>query len=80
MLVNSGCSISSIDSMFVWVNRVPIKSSPNPRTVLNADGSINGIVKNLAEVHLWVVDHKGVAHNKAIDLQVINLGGKHDIL
>ena len=79
MLVDSGCTISSINATFARTHKLPTRPITKPRRVLNADGSINGYVKKVVDVDLRIVDSEGLAHNKTIELQVINLGDSHDI-
>lgn len=78
-LFDSGCTRTSIDKMFVRMNKIPTRPSKNPIAVRNADGSINGWVKDYVDAELEVRDSEGNVHLEQIELQVVNLGGKHNM-
>jgi len=78
-LLNSGCTRSSIDVGFARRNKLPTIDSLRAIPVRNADGSINGYVKKYVETKLEFTDSTGTLHSETIRMQVINLGGKHDI-
>ena len=78
-LLDSGCTRSSIDVGFVRRNKLPTIDSLRAIPVRNADGSINGYVKKYVETKLEFTDSTGTLHSETIRMQVINLGGKHDI-
>jgi hypothetical protein len=78
-LVDSGCTKTSIDSTFARTHKIPLKPAQFPVKVFNADGSINGYVKNHASLEMEIEDSDGAIHTETIDAQVVNLGGNHDI-
>lgn len=49
------------------------------RPVYNADGTLNGYVKEVAVLEMEIRDTDGNPHRELLDLPVVNLGGKHDL-
>ncbi|KZV89739.1 hypothetical protein EXIGLDRAFT_597567, partial [Exidia glandulosa HHB12029] len=47
--------------------------------VYNADGSLNGHIKEYVELRIIIRDSAGNEHAERCDLPVANLAGKHDI-
>ena len=78
-LIDSGCTISSIDKGFVRSQKLITRPIGREITVRNADGSINGVVKDVVTVDIEITDNDGTKHSETIDLQVVNLGGKHNV-
>ena len=78
-LLDSGCSKSSIDKFFVRKNKLKTRTIAKGIPVYNADGSINGHVNEYVDTTLETTDSEGTTHREKISLQVVNLGGKHDI-
>ena len=78
LLVDSGCTRSSIDKDFVKSQGLTTKPAPVRRTVRNADYTINGYIDEYVDVYLEFKDGDGNTHEESIELQVVNLGG-HDI-
>lgn len=78
-LLDCGCNKTSIDLQYVRQQKLTTKPLPEPTIVRNADFSINGYVKEYVELEMEFTDHEGSLHREVIELQVVNLGGKHDI-
>src|SRR3954464_11434242 len=78
-LLDSGCTISSIDASFVRINGLTTKPAAVVTPVYNADMTINGYIKEYVELEIEVKDADGSTHRERFDFQVVNLGGKHDI-
>jgi len=78
-LIDSGCTQSSVDIGFVRRYKLATRDVSRAVPVHNADGSLNGYVKEHVEIPMEIIDSEGTVHRETIDLQVINLGGKHDI-
>jgi len=60
-------------------HHIPTIDAQHTITVKNADGSINGYVKKYVEIEMDLMDDDDTWHIETIRLQVINLGGKHDV-
>jgi len=78
-LVDSGCMMSSIDAAYVRRMKLSTKPAATPTPVFNADRTINGYVKEYVDIEMEHIDSEGNAHREVIELQVVNLGGKHNI-
>ena len=79
VLLDSGCKRSTIDTWFVKKNNITTKMIDKPYKVYNADLSLNGWVKHYVSLEMTVTGKDGVAHRELIDLQVANLGSRHNI-
>ena len=78
-LLDTGCTKSSIDIHFVRQNKIVTKEYAKAIPVRNADQSINSWVKEYVEVKLLFVDSENTEHRETIELQVLRLGGGHNI-
>lgn len=78
-LLDSGCSKTSVDHDFVRRNRLTTQPAKIVRPIYNADGSLNGHIKEYVELVLTIRDSDGHEHQERRDFPVVNLAGKHDI-
>ena len=78
-LLDCGCTKTSIDSGFVRRNKLLTRPVTDHRPVYNADGTLNGYVKEYVLLEVEIRDADGTAHRELMDLPVVNLGGKHEI-
>ena len=78
-LLDRGCTKTSIDLSFVRRKGLKTRAAKEAVPVRNADGSLNGYVKEYVELEVEVADAHGRVHRELLDFQVVNLGGKHDI-
>ena len=79
VLLDSGCKRSTIDTWFVKKNNITTKMIDKPYKVYNADLSLNGWVKHYVSLEMTVTGKDGITHRELIDLQVANLGSRHNI-
>ena len=78
-LIDSGCSQTSIDHSFVKKHRLTTVPSAVVVPIYNADGSLNGHIKEYVILVLVIRDAAGREHRERRDLPIANLAGKHDI-
>lgn len=78
-LLDSGCTKTSIDASFVRRKRLLTRPTMEKRPVYNADGTLNGHIKEVAYLELEVRDADGALHRELYEFPVVNLGGKHDV-
>ncbi len=76
-LVDSGCTSSAINRMFVEQHNIPTHAMATPIPVYNADGTKNsgGSITKYTKIHLTIGDH-----SEQIDLAVTELGNKQIFL
>ena len=77
-LVDSGCTASCVDRGFVQAKGLNTKPLAFPHQAWNADGTLNGTIKDYVTLEIEIVDSAGDPHRELIDLPVVNLG-KHEI-
>ena len=78
-LIDSGCSQTSIDHSFVKKHRLTTVPSAVVVPIYNADGSLNGHIKEYVILVLVIRDAAGREHRERRDFPVVNLAGKHGI-
>jgi transposase InsO family protein len=78
-LLDSGCTRSAIDVNYVKQNQIPTTALEKPHKVLNADGSLNGYVTDFVQLEMFLVGKDGFHHREEICLQVVKLGGRHNV-
>lgn len=78
-LLDSGCSKTSIDYDYVRKHQLTTQPSEVIIPIYNADGSLNGHIKEYVELLATIRDSSGREHREKRDLPVANLAGKHDI-
>ncbi|KZV78528.1 hypothetical protein EXIGLDRAFT_569223, partial [Exidia glandulosa HHB12029] len=72
-LLDCGCTKTSIDASFA--RRMGFVTQPVqfPRPVYNADGSLNGHVKEVVPLEMEIRDADGALHRERLDFPVVNL-------
>lgn len=78
-LLDSGCSRTSIDHEYVQKHHLTTHPTEIIIPILNADGSLNGHIKEYVELFVTTRDSLGQLHREKRALPVANLAGKHDI-
>lgn len=78
-LLDSGCTTSSIDPDFVKRKQLTTQPAAINRAVYNADGSVNGFIKEYVKLLVVIRDAAGAVHSEKRDFPGANLGGKQDM-
>ncbi|EJD38861.1 hypothetical protein AURDEDRAFT_172013 [Auricularia subglabra TFB-10046 SS5] len=78
-LLDSGCTSSSSDREFIRRKQLTTQPAAVVWTVYNADGSVNGFIKEYVELLIKIRDADGREHVEKCNFPVANLGGKQDL-
>ncbi|KZV89741.1 hypothetical protein EXIGLDRAFT_597772, partial [Exidia glandulosa HHB12029] len=73
-LLDCGCTTTSIDYLYVqrhWLTTIPVAQV---RVIHNADGSVNGWIKEYVVLRIVIRDSTGKEHVEKRDFPVVNLG------